>query len=140
MEMRMTDILSSGLSASLAVSLPQLAGAAAPAPLPEPEPAQKNNVNAPAFISPAISFDPVTNIVFLTFRNPVSGKVTQQVPPSEVLDRYRTVDETGIPNPNLPPAPPDPTPGVDARPAGEHQAAPPPEPKAPPASNSTKVV
>ncbi|MBI3515763.1 MAG: hypothetical protein HY060_17140 [Proteobacteria bacterium] len=60
------------------------------------------NLNAPAYVSPSISFDPYTSIVFITYRNAETGKIRNQIPPQEILDRYRQVDETGIPNRTLP--------------------------------------
>ncbi|MEJ0067723.1 MAG: hypothetical protein WDO24_02140 [Pseudomonadota bacterium] len=76
--------------------------AAAVAPTPVPQSPEHINVNAPAFISPAITFNPVTNIVIFTFRDAETGKIREQIPPSSVVSRYVAVAETGIPNPTLP--------------------------------------
>lgn len=103
----MADALASGLAASLATVVHYVTLPAASVPATPTGGAQPVNPNAPAYISPSVSFDPVTGIVFLTFRNAESGKVTEQIPPSQVLSRYRFVDETGIPNPILPRSTPD---------------------------------
>ncbi len=97
----MADVLASSLSASLAVTPRVIAAPVAPPPPVEAAP-EHINLNAPAYVSPSISFDPYTSIVFITYRDPETGKVRNQIPPSEVLNRYREVDQTGIPNPDLP--------------------------------------
>jgi hypothetical protein len=98
----MADALASGITASLAATAHQVAPPPTPSSAAPTEPTQHVNLSAPAYISPAISFDPITNIVFLTFRNSETGEITEQIPPSVVLSRYRFVDETGIPDPILP--------------------------------------
>jgi hypothetical protein len=98
----MSDALSLALSASFVAAAQPPAVAPSPAPAPAPESHSHINVNAPVFISPSITFDPVTNVVIFTYRNAESGKVTHQFPPSAVVSRYREVDETGLPKPALP--------------------------------------
>ncbi len=63
----MSHDVSLAMSASIAAVVPPLAGLSAPAHPPQnPE---HINVNAPSYISPSITFDPVTSIVVFTFRN-----------------------------------------------------------------------
>ena len=97
----MSDALTSSLSAASFVTPRVAVAPVAPSPAAA-DSTQHINLNAPAYISPSISFDPYTSIVFITFRNPETGKVRDQIPPDEVLNRYREVDQTGIPNPDLP--------------------------------------
>jgi hypothetical protein len=97
----MVDVASSALPASLLLAQQFVATAAAPPSAPvEPSPTHIN-INAPFYISPAISFDPITSIVIVTFRDFETGEVREQIPPREVLSRYQSVDETGIPDPFL---------------------------------------
>jgi hypothetical protein len=98
----MSDAVSLGMSAHIAVALQPLGASLTPPPAPASGASEHININAPTYISPAISFDPVTNIVFFTFRNPETGKIREQIPPQAVVSRYREVEETGIPNPALP--------------------------------------
>jgi hypothetical protein len=97
----MLDALTSGLAAVSAVTPRPLENPAAPPPVAVPinEPV---NLNAPAYVSPSITFDPETNIVVITYRNAETGKVREQYPPPQVVDRYREVDQTGMQNPSLP--------------------------------------
>jgi hypothetical protein len=120
----MSEAMSIVVSALFAAPIQPLGAPLTPAD-PSPAPAQGHiNINGPAYISPAISFDPVTNVVFFTYRNSETGKVTEQIPPSSVSSRYQTVDDTGVPNP-----PPDATAATAARPSSSSQpAATPPQP------------
>ena len=125
----MTDLVAGGLSA---VALghhpmmmpPSLVADVGSSPTPKPD--------APAYVSPAISFDPETGIVFITFRNAESGKITRQIPPAEVLSRYRFVDESGIANPLLPRSTPDSIAGL-----GPDLGPPPKAPPTPPPPTTT---
>jgi hypothetical protein len=103
----MADAVASGLAASLATAARYVTLPVAPAPVTPPGTPPAANPNAPAYISPSVTFDPVTDIVILTFRNSETGKIVEQIPPSEVLSRYREVDETGIADPILPRSTPD---------------------------------
>lgn len=97
----MAQAVSSALSASL--PLAQLvATTVAPPPAAPDHAATHIDINAPFYLSPAISFDPITSIVIVTFRDGETGKVREQIPPREVLERYQAVDETGISDPFLP--------------------------------------
>jgi hypothetical protein len=138
----MSEALSSTLAAAaLAVGYHQAtAASAAPPSQATQAPAQPpGNINAPFFVSPKISFDPVTSIVFVTFRNFETGKVREQIPPVEVLERYREASVTGHPDPRLPPLKPDqrkaepaPTPAADKSAASQPaptSAAPTPAPQ-----------
>jgi hypothetical protein len=97
----MLDALSSATPVALNV-------AQTPAPaLPQDPPAGQANaahidVNAPAYISPAITFNPETSVVIITYRNAETGKVTEQIPPPEVTSRYNAVQDTGQQSPALP--------------------------------------
>ena len=83
----MTDALTSSLSAALAVTPRLLEVPAAASPVTAENPEEPINLNAPAYISPSISFDPETNIVVITYRNAETGKVREQYPPPVVVDR-----------------------------------------------------
>ena len=101
----MADALGPSLATSLSIAAhyiaPQLDSP------PATDPFQPINLNAPAYVNPSISFNPATGIVFLTYRNADTGKVTEQFPPSQVVSRYQSVDETGMPDPTQPhPTPP----------------------------------
>jgi hypothetical protein len=79
-------------------------------PAPQPDSQHVNiNVNAPSYISPSISFDPETDVVFFTYRNAETGKVREQYPPDAVVQRYRAVDDSGAPTKPALPAPNPPT-------------------------------
>src|SRR4051812_22042368 len=97
----MAHALSAALPASLLVAPQAAAATIAPPPAPVANAPTHIDINAPFYISPAISFDPITSIVIVTFRDGETGKVRQQIPPNEVLSRYRSVDETGVPDPFL---------------------------------------
>ena len=124
----MADAL--GLSASLAVAAhyiaPQLS-----APPPATSPLASGNLDAPIYVNPSVSFNPTTNVVFLTYRND-AGKITEQYPPSEVVSRYQSVDETGMPNPILSRSTPDQATGPKNGPVGNT-----PMPTMPAPSSST---
>lgn len=99
----MSDALSLALPSSLVTVIQPLGAPLVPVST-QPPPTQGHvDLEAPFYISPAISFDPVTDIVIFTYRNAETGKVTDQIPPNIVLARYQAVEETGIPNPTLPP-------------------------------------
>ena len=131
----MADAAAIGLSASLVIASHQLM--APPMPTPVQPHALGPNLNAPGYVNPTVSFDPVTNIVIFTFRNPDSGKVVEQIPPSEILSRYRFADESGIPNPLLPRSIsiPDPLAGLRSQDTG---STPPPTPDLGPAPAPAK--
>jgi hypothetical protein len=97
----MADALSPALPASLLLAHQVAATQVATPPAPPKGSPAQIDINAPFYISPAISFDPITSIVIVTFRDAESGKVREQIPPREVLERYQNVDETGIPDPFL---------------------------------------
>jgi len=96
----MSDSVSLSLPAASVVAHQIAASAIAQPPTPPVEAKTHININAPFYISPAISFDPITSIVIVTFRDS-ERKVREQIPPNEVLERYQSVDETGIPDPFL---------------------------------------
>jgi hypothetical protein len=124
----MSDVLTSSLSAALAVT-PRLLEVPAVTPPAAPEnPDEPTNLNAPAYINPSITFDPETSIVVITYRD-ADGKVREQIPPPEVIDRYREVDQTGMQSTSLPRNTPMALAAVDTTP---DKSQPPP---APPASN-----
>ncbi len=114
----MTDAVTGGLSVSLALAAHQMLAPQPPAPAGAGGATLTPNPNTPAYISPSITFDPETGIVIITFRNADSGKVTQQIPPSEVLTRYRFVEDSGIPNPILPRTTPNAIAGVNTATGG----------------------
>ena len=95
----MSEALSLAVSASLATPIQPLGAPLTPAEPSAPPTPGHININAPAYISPAISFDPATDVVFFTYRNAETGKVTEQIPPASVSSRYQTVDDTGVPIP-----------------------------------------
>src|SRR5260221_7381035 len=94
----MSEALSSSLAAAaLTVGYHQAAATPVvpPSQATQPPAQAPGNINAPFFVSPKISFDPITSIVFVTFRNFETGKVREQIPPVEVLSRYREASVTG---------------------------------------------
>jgi hypothetical protein len=95
----MSDALSLAMSAAPITVIQPSGASLTPAQTPTPPAPDHININAPFYISPAISFDPVADIVIYTYRNSETGKVTRQVPPEAVLSRYQAVDETGVPAP-----------------------------------------
>jgi len=128
----MSEALSLAVSASLVTPIQPLGASLTPAQTPASPAPGHININGPVYISPAISFDPVTDIVFFTYRNAETGKVTEQFPPAQVASRYLAVDETGVPNPTLPLTTPDSLAAATARPpSGSQPDAPPPQPPAP---------
>ena len=96
----MSDAVSLSLPAAAVVAHQIGASTLGQPPAPSAETKTHININAPFYISPQVTFDPITSIVIVTFRNG-DGKVREQIPPSEVLERYQSVDETGIPDPFL---------------------------------------
>jgi hypothetical protein len=106
----------------------------APPPAAARESATHININAPFYISPAITFDPITSIVIVTFRN-ADGKVREQIPPSEVLERYQSVDETGMPDPFLRQRP-----SMTVKSDAPPQKKPEPAPAAPAPSSGTGTI
>lgn len=120
----MAQAVSSALSASLSTAQFVATNVAPPQAAPQAS-ATQIDINAPFYISPAISFDPITSIVIVTFRDGETGKVREQIPPREVLERYQAVDETGISDPFLPQRPPQ---VVKAAPAAEKPSEPAPAP------------
>jgi hypothetical protein len=99
----MSDALTSSIAPSPPADLRLPGAPAAPSPVAaQDESLPRANPNAPAYVSPAVTFDPETNIVVLTYRNPETGKVREQYPPSVVVDRYREAERTGVPDPTLP--------------------------------------
>src|SRR5579871_5907880 len=96
--------MADALGPSLAVSLATAAHYIAPQlnSTPTTDPFEPINPSAPAYVNPSISFNPATDVVFLTYRNAETGKVTEQYPPSQVVSRYQSVDETGMPDPTQP--------------------------------------
>jgi len=135
----MSDALSLAISTSLAAALPSLGLPSTP--IPAPAPANHVNINGPAFISPAITFDPVTDVVIFTYRNAQTGKVTEQVPPNAVVSRYRAVDETGIPNPTLPLSTPKQlVAATTPSPSGNSDSPPPPAPTTGSSGNTTTTT
>ena len=98
----MLDALSSAapaaqnLAQTLVPPLPQ-----DPAPAGQADPLHVD-VNRPAYVSPAITFNPETNVVIITYRSAETGKVTEQYPPSSVASKYNAVDDTGQQSPALP--------------------------------------
>jgi hypothetical protein len=101
----MSDALSLALPSSLVTVIQPLGAPLVPVSPQAPQAQGHVDFEAPFYISPAISFDPVTDIVIFTYRNAETGKVTEQIPPNVVLARYQAAEETGIPNPTLPPLP-----------------------------------
>ncbi len=133
----MSDSVSMSLPAASVLAHQLAASTTAAPPAPVHEAPAHINVNAPFYISPAITFDPITSIVIVTFRN-ADGKVREQIPPSEVLERYQSVDETGIPDPFLRERP-DMT--VKAEPAPQKKDAPAPvAPSTPAPASATGTI
>jgi hypothetical protein len=132
----MSDSVSLSLPAASVVAHQIAASAIAQPPAPSAETKTHININAPFYISPAISFDPITSIVIVTFRNS-EGKVREQIPPSEILERYQSVDETGIPDPFLR-ARPNLT--IKAGPAPQKDEPAPTPPPSQPASSGTGTI
>jgi hypothetical protein len=95
----MSETMSLAASALFAAPIQPLGAPLTPADPPAAPAQGPVNINGPAYISPAISFDPATDVVFFTYRNSETGKVTEQIPPSSVSSRYQTVDDTGVPSP-----------------------------------------
>jgi len=124
----MSDATTVSFAASPAMLIQPLGASLAPAQTLPAEPQAHINVNAPAYVNPAISFDPVTNVVIFTYRNSETGKVTEQIPPAQALSRYQQADETGVAPPSA--QPPSPTPA---------SAPPPPPANAAPASPAPSV-
>ncbi|MBV8170131.1 MAG: hypothetical protein JO021_25335 [Alphaproteobacteria bacterium] len=132
----MSDSVSLSLPAAAVVAHQIAASASAQPPAPSAETKTHININAPFYISPQITFDPITSIVIVTFRS--DGKVREQIPPSQVLERYQSVDETGIPNPFLPQRP-DLTIKAGPAPQKKDEPAPTPPPSQP-ASSGTGTI
>jgi hypothetical protein len=132
----MSDAVSFVIPAQIAAAIQPLGASLSPPQTPASPPSDHINLSAPSYVNPAISFDPVTDIVFFTFRNPDTGKVTEQIPPQAVVSRYRAVEETGIPNPTLP-VRPTPVIATPPAPANTPPAPAPTTSSAPPASPGT---
>lgn len=90
----MLDALSSAAPAGLAAVNQALIAAAAQAATP-PATVTHIKVDAPAGISPAISFNRETDEVIFTYRSAETGKVTEQIPPAEATLRYLAVSDSG---------------------------------------------
>lgn len=104
----MSDALSSAASSALAAAYYQLPALVAQPPIvTPPKPASQEAINAPFYTSPAYSFDPVAQLLIVTFRDSYTGKVREQVPATEVVSRYNEAVRTGLPDPSLglPPSP-----------------------------------
>jgi len=127
----MADALGSSLSASLAVAAHYITPQLTALP-PVANPLPSANLDAPIYVNPSVSFNATTDVVFLTYRND-AGKITEQYPPSQVVSRYQSVDETGMSNPILPRSTPNQAAGPQNGPAGN---TPPPTPPAPNSSTT----
>jgi hypothetical protein len=130
----MSGAVSFVVPAHVAAVIQPLGASLSPPQSPASQPSDHVNLSAPSYVNPAISFDPVTDIVFFTFRNPDTGKVTEQIPPQAVVSRYRAVEATGIPNPTLPVRP---TPVAKPPAPADTPPASAPTSNAPPASPGT---
>lgn len=100
----MVDVSHLAMSGSVAAVIQPLSLPFTPVHGPSSQAQTQINLNAPSYVSPAITFDSAANVVVFTYRS--AGKVTEQIPSSVVLSRYQAVDETGVPSPTVPVAAP----------------------------------
>lgn len=147
----MSEALSSAASSALAAAYYQLPALVAQPPLvTPPKPVTQEPINAPFYISPSYSFDPVAELLIVTIRDSYTGKVREQVPATEVVSRYNEAVLTGAPEPSLglPPAPHEsnppksnPTSAAPVEAAPQPQQPPAPTPVTPaPAAGKTQTI
>jgi hypothetical protein len=90
----MLDALSSAAPAGLTAVNQAFVAAATQTAVPTAT-VSHANVNTPAGISPAISFNRETDEVIFTYRSAETGKVTEQIPPASATLRYLAVSDSG---------------------------------------------